>query len=139
MSSQIEKFLLKLSVQTAVYWGNPVSDGYGNFSYDTAREISVRWDSISKVISTAKDTQYVSKAEIIVNEDLKEEGYLYLGSLADLTTAQKLDPKLVDRSYKIMRIDKTPLPFKTDEFVRDRKSTRLNSSHIPLSRMPSSA
>ena len=25
------------------------------------------------------------------------------------------------------------------EFQRDRKSTRLNSSHIPLSRMPSSA
>ena len=25
------------------------------------------------------------------------------------------------------------------EFYRDRKSTRLNSSHIPLSRMPSSA
>ena len=26
-----------------------------------------------------------------------------------------------------------------DETVKDRKSTRLNSSHIPLSRMPSSA
>ena len=25
------------------------------------------------------------------------------------------------------------------DFARDRKSTRLNSSHIPLSRMPSSA
>ena len=28
---------------------------------------------------------------------------------------------------------------KADEFGPDRKSTRLNSSHIPLSRMPSSA
>ena len=26
-----------------------------------------------------------------------------------------------------------------DDALRDRKSTRLNSSHIPLSRMPSSA
>ena len=26
-----------------------------------------------------------------------------------------------------------------EELTRDRKSTRLNSSHIPLSRMPSSA
>ena len=26
-----------------------------------------------------------------------------------------------------------------EDFVQDRKSTRLNSSHIPLSRMPSSA
>ena len=28
---------------------------------------------------------------------------------------------------------------KSDKAVKDRKSTRLNSSHIPLSRMPSSA
>ena len=28
---------------------------------------------------------------------------------------------------------------KTDADIQDRKSTRLNSSHIPLSRMPSSA
>ena len=33
-----------------------------------------------------------------------------------------------------------PLAFQMDlENMRDRKSTRLNSSHIPLSRMPSSA
>ena len=31
------------------------------------------------------------------------------------------------------------LPKKTNKNTRDRKSTRLNSSHIPLSRMPSSA
>ena len=28
---------------------------------------------------------------------------------------------------------------KSKDYGRDRKSTRLNSSHIPLSRMPSSA
>ena len=28
---------------------------------------------------------------------------------------------------------------KTSDYITDRKSTRLNSSHIPLSRMPSSA
>ena len=31
------------------------------------------------------------------------------------------------------------LPLSNDETNKDRKSTRLNSSHIPLSRMPSSA
>ena len=29
--------------------------------------------------------------------------------------------------------------YTAEDVVRDRKSTRLNSSHIPLSRMPSSA
>ena len=33
-----------------------------------------------------------------------------------------------------------PIPASDDDFqYTDRKSTRLNSSHIPLSRMPSSA
>ena len=32
-----------------------------------------------------------------------------------------------------------PLGVSSPLFTRDRKSTRLNSSHIPLSRMPSSA
>ena len=31
------------------------------------------------------------------------------------------------------------IPYKSPVDDRDRKSTRLNSSHIPLSRMPSSA
>ena len=32
-----------------------------------------------------------------------------------------------------------PIDFVMEFFGKDRKSTRLNSSHIPLSRMPSSA
>ena len=36
-------------------------------------------------------------------------------------------------------VDDTMAIYDTIRFVRDRKSTRLNSSHIPLSRMPSSA
>ena len=47
------------------------------------------------------------------------EGYLYYRLSADPVA---LDPALI-----------------TDVASADRKSTRLNSSHIPLSRMPSSA
>jgi len=119
MAKPIEKFLRKLSVQTAVYWSAPTPDGYGGFTYGTPREIPVRWEDTSKVVSTAKDTQYVCRAKIIVNEDLDEEGYLYLGNLSGLTDEQKTNPKLVDGAYKIARIDKTPMLFKTDEFVRE--------------------
>ena len=43
--------------------------------------------------------------------------------------------------YGVMRIAKAAYPDATafDPSHEDRKSTRLNSSHIPLSRMPSSA
>ena len=61
--------------------------------------------------------------------------------------------KIIDRKRKLPklpagnfshRVDYFSLGVKTvlrgmDVFYTDRKSTRLNSSHIPLSRMPSSA
>ena len=36
-------------------------------------------------------------------------------------------------------VETIPVPDGTDAVVVDRKSTRLNSSHMPKSRMPSSA
>jgi len=118
MAKPIEKFLRKLSVQTAVYWGIPTDDGYGGYTYSTPVEIAVRWEDSTKVITTSKGVEYTSRAEVIVNQDVDEEGYLYLGTLSDLTEKQKEDPKLVDGAQKIMRFDKIPMIFKTDEFVR---------------------
>ena len=43
-----------------------------------------------------------------------------------------------DAAEMIMKV-KEPLPSEYPLMKKDRKSTRLNSSHIPLSRMPSSA
>ena len=39
----------------------------------------------------------------------------------------------------LFSVGKAFLKFSPDVVLTDRKSTRLNSSHIPLSRMPSSA
>ena len=62
-------------------------------------------------------------------------GYLHIGHCKALTidfgTAEKYN------GLCNLRMDDTN-PTKEDEEL-DRKSTRLNSSHIPLSRMPSSA
>ena len=55
--------------------------------------------------------------------------------------AQRTQPP---QMYQVVMLndDFTPMEFVVmvlQEFFKDRKSTRLNSSHIPLSRMPSSA
>jgi len=118
MGKPIEKFLAKISVQTAVYWGSPTSDGYGGYTYAEPVEIPVRWESSTKVITTPKGAEYTSRAEVIVNQDVDEEGYLFLGTLDDLTEAQKANPRLRDDTWKIVRFDKTPMIFKDDEFVR---------------------
>ena len=64
----------------------------------------------------------------------------------EMTAALKLKPviseleNLYATTYKRYRSKKDKMMLATyNDYLRDRKSTRLNSSHIPLSRMPSSA
>ena len=53
------------------------------------------------------------------------------------------DPIYFAKYIKIITLDEGVVPFKMYDFqedmIRDRKSTRLNSSHSQQSRMPSSA
>lgn len=118
MTKGIEKFIKKVTVQTAVYWSCPTNDGYGGFTFADPVEIPVRWEDRTEVITAGDGSQYVSKAKILVTQDVDEGGYLYLGSLSDLTEAQKTDPTRLPTAWKIRRFDKVPMIFKTDEFVR---------------------
>ena len=45
----------------------------------------------------------------------------------------------LDRCARLQKVDRVPIAAATLYFPADRKSTRLNSSHITRSRMPSSA
>lgn len=114
----IEKFIEKIAVQTAVYWGNPTDDGYGGKTYDAPVEISVRWENTNELITTADGEQYTCIAKIFVTQDVKVNAYIYLGNLDDLTISEQSDPKSVNDAYRIKRFDKIPMIKKTDEFVR---------------------
>ncbi len=119
----IHKFIQKVCVQTAVYWGAPVADGYGGMTYGEPIELSpptngVRWRERVEVITDAAGNEIVSKAGILTPSDLDEQGVLWLGALNALTEAQKTDPRLVVGAYTIKRFDRTPLFRSTDKFVR---------------------
>ena len=117
----IEKFIQKVCVQTAVYWGNPKSDGYGGMTFDDPVDILCRWDvgssKLPNVIGDGRGNEIITRAEILVTQDLDEQGWLYLGSLSELDPESN-DPKLVDGAYEIKRFDKIPMIKKTDVFVR---------------------
>lgn len=127
----IEKEIEKFCVQTAVYWGNPQSDGYGGYSYDSPVELSpddnngVRWEEKSELdigwVSTGHPGNVkLSKSQVMVLQDLDENGYLWLGTLDDLESqyTDTSDPMKITGAYPILRFDKIPMVFKTDEFVR---------------------
>ena len=114
----IEKFIKKISVQTAVYWGNPVNDGSGGFVFDEPVEIKCRWEDKTKVVDSPDGSETLSDAFILTNEDLVEGGYLYLGTLSDLDSDEYDDPKSKTDARKIINRSKIPMIKSTREFVR---------------------
>lgn len=98
----------KFLKQTACYWGAPVNDGYGGFSWAAPIEIPVRWTDSTQVVSDGKGNQIVCKSVVMVAVDLQELGMLYLGTLDDLDSAEEDDPASVDGCYQIKRFDRIP-------------------------------
>lgn len=113
----IINFIERISVQTAVYWDNPVDDGYGGYTFDTAVEISCRWESTTEVIKTINGEDIICVAKVLVTQELDDQGWLYLGELDDSQMDSNPQPKDVQGSYQIVRNNKIPLLRSTDEFV----------------------
>jgi hypothetical protein len=60
----------------------------------------------------------LSKASVLVLQDLDLQGYLYRGTLASLSGYDTSKPKTISNAYIIHRFDRIPMVRKTDEFVR---------------------
>lgn len=125
MAKGIEKIAAKFCVETAVYWGNPVNDGFGGFTFDDPVEIACRWENKNAIdigwFSTGFPANLLQcKAAVLVTQDLDLQGYLYLGTLDDLQAGgyDITNPISILNAYVIHRFDKIPMVFKTDEFVR---------------------
>lgn len=104
-------------IQTAVYWGDPLPDGYGGFTFSTPVEISCRWEDRKELYVSSDGNEIVSKAVALINQDLDDEGYLKLCGLADLSEAEKASPKLAG-AYQIGSIKKV-YDFKGQDVVRE--------------------
>jgi len=118
MTDPLIKFIESVCVQTACYWGNPQPDGYGGTVYDDPIEISCRWDETINVVKNYQGEEVISKAEILLTQDVDKEGLLYLGDLDDLDSAEEENPKTIDGAWKIIRFDKTPLFQSSTEFIQ---------------------
>ena len=102
------RFLAKNLKQTAVYWGNPQSDGSGGHTYDDPVEIDVRWQHKQELYVDTNGQEVKSAAIVYTDQDIDMDGYLFLGSLADLSSAEEGDPQTVDDAYRVGAFSKTP-------------------------------
>jgi hypothetical protein len=117
----IEDFIVKKCKQTAVYWGDPVEDGYGGMSFGSMYpiEIDCRWENKNEIFKSSNGKEYTSRSIVYITIDLDEQGYLYLGSLDDFESTQDLtNPKIIENAFEIKRFDKSPSLNKVAEFIR---------------------
>ena len=118
----IERFIQKVCVQTAVYWGSPQEDGYGGFTFDDPVELAppngVRWEDKTQIVAGMDGQEVTSDTEVLVTQDLDYNGYLYLGELDDLDSDELDNPMTVSGAKPIISISKIPMIKSTTEFVR---------------------
>lgn len=116
----IEKTVARFTVETCVYWGTPVKDGVGGWTFADPVEIDCRWDEKQELKVAANGNRWSSQAAVLVNIDLDRMGYLYHGSLADLATAgyTGINPVKIPTAFIIWQFERIPMVRKNDEFVR---------------------
>lgn len=112
----IEKFIKTVCVQDAVYWGSPAPDGYGGIVWGNPEQIKVRWEDKFQEITDATGIELISKAEVLVTEDLDYGGMLMLGVLNDLESGAT--PEDLNNAYQIKAVTKVPMIKSTTDFVR---------------------
>jgi len=114
----IEDVVAEFIVQTAVYWGPGTNDGYGSKVWPDPVEVLCRWTDKTEIVQSDNGEEAVSSANALVNDDLEYEGYMFLGTLDDLDSSEEDNPMTVDGAWRIIRWQKVPMVFETDDFVR---------------------
>ena len=104
--------------QDAVYWGNPTQTGTGAFTFDDPVEIQVRWDDKQELVIDDKGNEVVSRASVMVKQDVDLGGMLMLGTIDDIDSGLYGDPYSLDNAFRIIAFTKIPAPMKTDDFYR---------------------
>ncbi len=116
----VESFINRVKQRDlAVYW--PVSGtlSEGTVAYEIPVEIKVVWREDQRIVKDFYEKEFISRANIYTGDvDLQEQGMLYHGVLADLTTAQESDPRLFAEAYEIRRIMKVPSLAFSNKYMR---------------------
>jgi len=83
----IATFIASKCKQPIVYWGNPVNNGTGGFTYDDPVQIYGRWEELNEVLMGSDGKELVSQARVFLTQEVDEDGCMWLGALTDLDSA----------------------------------------------------
>lgn len=102
----IQSFIERVCVQDAIYWEYDGTDGFSNPEFKDPVDIKVRWDEKTEVISDSNGEEYISHTQLLVPQDLKVNGYVKLGQVAELPAGA--DPRDQDGAFEIQNMERYP-------------------------------
>ena len=120
----IESVVKLFTKQRCTYWGNPVSDGKGGFTFDAAVEIDCRWEDKQELKEDWFGNRFSSQSSVLVNQDIDRQSYLAnstLVALQAIATAKGYDmtnPRDFPDVFIVRQFEKIPMVFADDDFVR---------------------
>lgn len=101
-------FLTDNLIQTVVYWGGPVPDGYGSFTFDSPVELSARWEDRNELFIDSTGQESRSLAVVFAGQDIDIGGWLFLGELIDIDSGLTDTPHLVPGARQVRGFRKVP-------------------------------
>lgn len=96
--------------QTAIWWKRLDPDGSGGFDWEDPVEIPCRWELRQERIIEPSGEESVSRAKILLEEDVSVGDMLYLGdfdSIDDFTSASA-SPANITRAYSVRAVEAIP-------------------------------
>ena len=82
------RILNKLKKQKAVYWANPVNDGFGGYTYDAPVQLMVLWEDKQEKFMSVDMEELLSSSVVHTNQDVEIGGMISLMALADLSSSE---------------------------------------------------
>jgi hypothetical protein len=110
-------WLTKRHNQKIVYWGSPVPDGVGGYTFADPIEVNGRWEDAQKLFRDASGNEVVSDSIVYLGQDVVNKGWLWLGEIADLNSSDQDNPELLSGAKEIRSFSKIP-NLKADDYER---------------------
>lgn len=100
----MDKYVKNMN-QTFVYWGSPVNDGSGGFTFAAPVEIKGRMEDCMEIVRSKDGRELVSTAQVFVDRELDMDGYLVEGNL---DTYAAVNPQDIAEAFQIMTKGSSP-------------------------------
>ncbi|KKN42007.1 hypothetical protein LCGC14_0717670 [marine sediment metagenome] len=101
----MSSWLIRSMKQTIVHWGDPTFDEYNKPTWDSnwPEEILARWENRTDKFIGPQGKEELSQAVVYTTETIALNGFLFLGALNDLDSAQ--DPTTQAGAYQVRRVE----------------------------------